>query len=54
MAKRKETTQHSKLYKTIKRMYHNSEWSDSDVAMAVWTKLITEEEYEKITGRPYR
>lgn len=52
MAKKKETT-HSKNFEKVKAYYDNGIWDKHRVHNAVG-RWITPEEYEEITGEPYK
>lgn len=53
MAKTK-TTEHSPNYNKVKNYYDKSLWSIDRVYNAVVKGWITPEEYEEITGQPYK
>ena len=44
---------HSKMFDKIKTFYDKELWIDYMVAEAVMKGLLTEEEYEEITGKPF-
>lgn len=44
---------HSPMFKKIKMFYDKGLWNEYMVAEAVMKGLITEEEYEEITGKPF-
>ena len=44
---------HSPMFEKIKLFYDKKLWNDYMVAEAVMKGLITEEEYEEITGKPF-
>lgn len=46
-------TEHSKNFEKVRDYYMNHLWDKTRVRNAVG-KWITEEEYEEITGEPYR